>query len=298
MTATDSTDRAALSTPDDAAEDDPVDRFWARVPKPPGPFHRDFWKSAARSRRVTAALGLILLPMLTFVIVTGFLSYAAYEPRLRDNDNIPGGGGMAALLPLRVAHLAELALPAQPGCARRHRRRPHPDCAHQALVGATEAVRLAAGPLGGPAAGADLAHRAGRWHPLRARHRPAEHQLRLRLRLQLLHRAHLRCDRLRRRLRRTRGLEAPARLAVGAPAHHHLRRSRRTRGRPPLAAHHLAPRNHRACRRVVAGRHHPVRGSDHRRFPPAARPALPPWRTREPELPHQPHRRHRNGQAC
>ncbi len=93
MTATDSANRPAPPARDDTVEDDPVDRFWARVPKPPGPFHREFWKSAARSRRVTAALGLILLPMLTFVIVTGFLSYAAYEPRLAGNENIPGGGG-------------------------------------------------------------------------------------------------------------------------------------------------------------------------------------------------------------
>ena len=59
---------------------------------PFGPLRRSFWKSAARSRRVTAALGLVLLPMLTFVIVTGFLSYAAYNPRLRGNDNLSDPG--------------------------------------------------------------------------------------------------------------------------------------------------------------------------------------------------------------
>ncbi|HEX4018501.1 MAG TPA: molybdopterin-dependent oxidoreductase [Frankiaceae bacterium] len=56
--------------------------------RPPGPFHASFWKSSARARRVTAALGLILLPMLTIVIVTGLLSYAAYNPRLPGNDNV------------------------------------------------------------------------------------------------------------------------------------------------------------------------------------------------------------------
>ncbi len=60
--------------------------------QPPGPFRAAFWKSSARSRRVTAALGLILLPMLTIVIVTGLLSYAAYNPRLAGNDNVRDAG--------------------------------------------------------------------------------------------------------------------------------------------------------------------------------------------------------------
>ncbi len=53
---------------------------------PFGPFRASFWHSPARSRRVTAALGLLLLPALTVVAVTGFLSYAAYNPRLPGND--------------------------------------------------------------------------------------------------------------------------------------------------------------------------------------------------------------------
>jgi DMSO/TMAO reductase YedYZ molybdopterin-dependent catalytic subunit len=56
---------------------------------PLGPFRRSFWKSPARSRRVTAALGLLLLPLLTIIIVTGLLSYAAYNPRLPGNDSTP-----------------------------------------------------------------------------------------------------------------------------------------------------------------------------------------------------------------
>ena len=59
---------------------------------PPGPFRASFWKSAARGRRVTSALGLILLPLLTIVAVTGFLSYAAYNPRLAGNDNVHHAG--------------------------------------------------------------------------------------------------------------------------------------------------------------------------------------------------------------
>ncbi len=59
---------------------------------PPGPFRASFWKSAARGRRVTSALGLLLLPLLTVVAVTGFLSYAAYNPRLAGNDNVRHAG--------------------------------------------------------------------------------------------------------------------------------------------------------------------------------------------------------------
>ncbi len=59
---------------------------------PSGPFRAEFWKSSARGRRVTAALGLILLPALTIVIVTGLLSYAAYNPRLAGNDSTPDAG--------------------------------------------------------------------------------------------------------------------------------------------------------------------------------------------------------------
>ncbi len=59
---------------------------------PLGPFRPTFWKSATRSRRVTAALGLLLLPLLTIVITTGLLSYAAYNPRLPGNDSTPDAG--------------------------------------------------------------------------------------------------------------------------------------------------------------------------------------------------------------
>jgi DMSO/TMAO reductase YedYZ molybdopterin-dependent catalytic subunit len=63
-----------------------------RLSMPLGPFRPSFWRSPARSRRVTAALGLLLLPLLTVVAVTGLLSYAAYNPRLRGNDNTPSVG--------------------------------------------------------------------------------------------------------------------------------------------------------------------------------------------------------------
>jgi DMSO/TMAO reductase YedYZ molybdopterin-dependent catalytic subunit len=59
---------------------------------PVGPFRPSFWKSPVRSRRVTSTLGLILLPALIIVVVTGLLSYAAYNPRLPGNDSTPGAG--------------------------------------------------------------------------------------------------------------------------------------------------------------------------------------------------------------
>ena len=98
-----------------------------------------FWKSPARGRRVTAALGLILLPMLSIVVVTGLLSYAAYNPRLRRQRQRPRRH-CAALLPLRLAGHPVLAVPAEPGPARRHRRRARTDRARQALVGPSPAL--------------------------------------------------------------------------------------------------------------------------------------------------------------
>ncbi len=52
---------------------------------PPGPFRPDFWKSPLRGRRLTSILGLTLLVFMGIVLVTGFLSHAAYNPSLPDN---------------------------------------------------------------------------------------------------------------------------------------------------------------------------------------------------------------------
>lgn len=52
---------------------------------PPGPFRAEFWKSPLRGRRLTAILGLTLLVAMTIVMVTGFLSHAAYNPSLPKN---------------------------------------------------------------------------------------------------------------------------------------------------------------------------------------------------------------------
>lgn len=59
---------------------------------PPGPFRRGFWRSPVRGPWLTAVLGLILLIGLTIVVLTGLLSYAAYNPNLAGNDTTPGKG--------------------------------------------------------------------------------------------------------------------------------------------------------------------------------------------------------------
>jgi DMSO/TMAO reductase YedYZ molybdopterin-dependent catalytic subunit len=52
---------------------------------PPGPFRPEFWRSPLRGRRLTSILGLTLLAAMTVVLVTGFLSHAAYMPSLGRN---------------------------------------------------------------------------------------------------------------------------------------------------------------------------------------------------------------------
>lgn len=52
---------------------------------PPGPFRPEFWKSPLRGRRLTSILGLTLLIGMTIVMITGFLSHAAYNPSLPQN---------------------------------------------------------------------------------------------------------------------------------------------------------------------------------------------------------------------
>ena len=59
----------------------------------PGPFRRSFWRSPIRGPWLTSVLGLVLLAGVPVVVVTGLLSYAAYNPDLaRINDTTPGKG--------------------------------------------------------------------------------------------------------------------------------------------------------------------------------------------------------------
>jgi DMSO/TMAO reductase YedYZ molybdopterin-dependent catalytic subunit len=55
------------------------------VNAPPGPFRPEFWKSPLRGTLLTAALGSVLLVLVTLVALTGFLSHAAYQPDLGRN---------------------------------------------------------------------------------------------------------------------------------------------------------------------------------------------------------------------
>ena len=65
----------------------------------PGPFRRSFWRSPIRGPWLTAVLGLVLLPGITILFVTGLLSYAAYNPDLsRLNDETPGKGWLGFYL--------------------------------------------------------------------------------------------------------------------------------------------------------------------------------------------------------
>jgi DMSO/TMAO reductase YedYZ molybdopterin-dependent catalytic subunit len=63
----------------------PVFRALARL-RPPGPLFRPgLFRSPVRGPWLTSVLGLVLLVGLPLVTLTGFLSYAAYEPRFADN---------------------------------------------------------------------------------------------------------------------------------------------------------------------------------------------------------------------
>ncbi|QJY46034.1 molybdopterin-dependent oxidoreductase [Pseudonocardia broussonetiae] len=56
------------------------------------------WRSPLRGPWLTAALGLVLLVGVTVLVVTGLLSYAAYEPDLPGNDATPGRALLGAYL--------------------------------------------------------------------------------------------------------------------------------------------------------------------------------------------------------
>jgi DMSO/TMAO reductase YedYZ molybdopterin-dependent catalytic subunit len=60
--------------------------------RPPGPFRRRTWRSPLRGAWLSSLLGLVLLFGMSIVALTGFLSYAAYNPRLGNNDLTPGAG--------------------------------------------------------------------------------------------------------------------------------------------------------------------------------------------------------------
>jgi DMSO/TMAO reductase YedYZ molybdopterin-dependent catalytic subunit len=67
--------------------------------KLPGPFRRSFWRSPIRGPWLTSVFGLVLLPGILVLFVTGLLSYAAYNPGLsRLNDLTPDKGWLGFYL--------------------------------------------------------------------------------------------------------------------------------------------------------------------------------------------------------
>ncbi|KAF4410499.1 molybdopterin-dependent oxidoreductase [Streptomyces lycii] len=67
--------------------------------RPPGPFRTGFWRSPLRGPRLTSVLGMVLLPGVVILFVTGLLSYAAYNPDLAPvNDRTPDKGWLGAVL--------------------------------------------------------------------------------------------------------------------------------------------------------------------------------------------------------
>ena len=215
--------------------------------------------------------------------------------------------GVAAAAVLRLADPAVLVVPAHAGGARRPGPGPDPGRPGQAVVGRPAAVRLAAGPVDRPGARAGLAADAGGRDPVRAGHRRPQHPVRLRLRVQLLHRALLRSMGVHRRVRRARGHQAAAdarqpalAIAAGRAAdlvgRHPTRaaRSRRPRGRRSRRADDQPARRAGAGRgRLAAGGGAQSRadpGRRHPRYGVAAAPRPDP-RRRPQRLPGQPHRR-------
>jgi DMSO/TMAO reductase YedYZ molybdopterin-dependent catalytic subunit len=65
---------------------------WMETHRPPGPFDPRMWRSPLRGPWLTSVLGLTLLLTLPLVILTGLLSYAAYNPQLGGNDQTPEHG--------------------------------------------------------------------------------------------------------------------------------------------------------------------------------------------------------------
>ncbi|MFZ0091790.1 MAG: molybdopterin-dependent oxidoreductase [Solirubrobacteraceae bacterium] len=65
----------------------PDARKLTRAP-PPGPFRPDFWRSPLRGPWLTSFLGTLLVPTITVIALTGFISHWAYHPELAGNATI------------------------------------------------------------------------------------------------------------------------------------------------------------------------------------------------------------------
>ena len=193
------------------------------------------FRSPLRGPWLTSVFAAVLLAALPLVVITGLLDYVAYGPRTEH----PRRRRLAAPADLRLAHPPVVAVPVDPGAARRAGAGRRPGRGGEALVGHPEAVHLAAGAHACAVARARVAAAARRQHPLRDRHRTAQHPVRLRVRFQLLHRA----------------------LPGGVGVHRRVRHPRL-----PQAAHDgpVAALPIPACRTAHAARRHPARGARRR----------------------------------
>jgi DMSO/TMAO reductase YedYZ molybdopterin-dependent catalytic subunit len=63
-----------------------------------GPFSPRRWRSPVRGPWLTSVFGLALLVGIPVEFVTGLISYAAYDPRLKDNDPNPGHAALGFYL--------------------------------------------------------------------------------------------------------------------------------------------------------------------------------------------------------
>src|SRR6202042_1000965 len=54
-------------------------------PHRPGPFRRDFWRSPLRGPWLTSVLGTLLVPSITLIALTGFISHWTYHPEIPGN---------------------------------------------------------------------------------------------------------------------------------------------------------------------------------------------------------------------
>ena len=50
------------------------------TPRGPGPFRAEFWRSPLRGPWLTSVLGTLLVPTITVIAITGFISHWAYHP--------------------------------------------------------------------------------------------------------------------------------------------------------------------------------------------------------------------------
>ena len=150
-------------------------RSLPRLEELPGPFRRSFWRSPIRGPWLTSVFGLILLGGISVMFVTGLLSYAAYNPDLSPlNDQTPGKGLLGFYL---------FSWPTHPVWLYRLNQGVHvilglvlrADPAGQAVVGAAETVRAAAGPQRRARPGAAVTVAARRRGGVRVRHRDPEH---------------------------------------------------------------------------------------------------------------------------